>query len=194
MTPGSILTPVPAGRRVIFLDIDGVLNSTSWRREQLENSMPGSSRERRMARLIDPTTVARLNTLVARSGAEVVLSSSWRLTLEVEQMQQVLDIVGFDSRLAGRTPRPEEHDPAVHRRWTGRDAPTDRELSRGFEIQQWLDAHEDVRGLAILDDGTRMAHLSPWQVRTSAARGLCDEHIDEALERLERPRPVPESR
>src|SRR5690606_38105510 len=142
-----------------------------------------------MARFLDPAAVARLDGLVERSGAELVLSSSWRIHTNVEHMQRLLDAVGCRARLRDRTPRPDEHDPAVYRRWHGHDAPADGRLARGYELQQWLDGQPDVEGIVILDDGTRMGHLLPWLVRTSALRGLCDEHVELALTCLARPGP-----
>lgn len=177
-------------RRVIFLDVDGVLNNHEWQRRALEARSSGPPWQRRsMARFIDPAAVARLNGLVERSGAEVVLSSSWRLHYGVGQMQAMLESAGFQARLSGRTPIPPEHDPEVYRRLHGRPPPAGRDLARGYEIQQWLDSQVDVAGVAILDDSTRMAHLLPWLIRTSMLTGLLDEHIDEALACLERPPP-----
>ena len=50
------------GPRVIFLDIDGVLNRTS-----------GATHIR-----LDQDLVSRLRTIVARSGCRIVLSTFWR--------------------------------------------------------------------------------------------------------------------
>ena len=57
--------------KVIFLDIDGVLNCIgSFNRTKTRfNGFVG----------MDPTLVARFNSLVEKTGARVVLSSTWRL-------------------------------------------------------------------------------------------------------------------
>jgi hypothetical protein len=55
-----------AERRIIFLDIDGVLNC-----KQTPNP-------RKLPYVVDPILLARLKDLVQRTGAEVVLSSTWR--------------------------------------------------------------------------------------------------------------------
>ncbi len=53
--------------KVIFLDIDGVLNCTK------------TKNPRKFPYVVDPKLLARLNRLIDRTGAKVVLSSSWRL-------------------------------------------------------------------------------------------------------------------
>ena len=163
---------VEVGRKIIFLDIDGVLNTVVSR---------ASKRHWGLCR----DAVERLNRLVAQSGAEVVLSSAWRSTLTTERMQEILDEAGFRGRLIDRTPRRTEHDPAVYRRLRGFDAHDNRNWPRGYEIQQWLDAQPDVTGIVILDDRGDMEHLRPWLVRTRFKTGLLDEHIEAGLARLD---------
>jgi hypothetical protein len=52
--------------KVIFLDIDGVLNTTATPKPNKES------------RVIEPTLLARLKRLLQDTGATVVLSSTWR--------------------------------------------------------------------------------------------------------------------
>ena len=53
--------------KVIFLDIDGVLNSDS------------TSNPRKFPYVIDDMLLARFRELVRKTGATVVLSSTWRV-------------------------------------------------------------------------------------------------------------------
>jgi hypothetical protein len=53
--------------KVLFLDIDGVLNCSK------------TPNPRKLPYVIDKKLLARLERLVERTGAKVVLSSSWRL-------------------------------------------------------------------------------------------------------------------
>jgi hypothetical protein len=57
---------IPA-KRVIFLDIDGVLNCRT------------TPNPRKFPYVIDPRLLARLNALLDQTKADVVLSSTWRL-------------------------------------------------------------------------------------------------------------------
>jgi HAD domain in Swiss Army Knife RNA repair proteins len=52
--------------KVIFLDIDGVLNTT------------GSRKPSKDAKVIEPALLGRFRSLVADTGARTVLSSTWR--------------------------------------------------------------------------------------------------------------------
>lgn len=79
--------PVP--RRVIFLDIDGVLAPI-----------------RRWDRYgeLDPGCVEVLNEIVARGEADVVVSSTWRYGRTVAELQAMLDAGGFTGRVLDTTP------------------------------------------------------------------------------------------
>ena len=76
-------------RRVIFLDIDGVLAPIlRWDRY-------GD---------LDPACIKVLNEIVADGGADVVVSSTWRYGKTVAELQQILDAEGFDGRVVDKTP------------------------------------------------------------------------------------------
>ncbi len=76
-------------RRVIFLDIDGVLAPI-----------------RRWDRYgdLDPACVHVLNQIVAGGGADVVVSSTWRYGKSAAELQEILDAQGFIGRVLGKTP------------------------------------------------------------------------------------------
>lgn len=63
-------------RPVLFLDIDGVLNSEAWRQRRKEFPL-GEDRAPDDYH-IDPRAVALLDGVVRKAGARVVLSSDWR--------------------------------------------------------------------------------------------------------------------
>jgi hypothetical protein len=76
-------------RRVIFLDIDGVLAPIrSWDRY-------GD---------LDPACIAVLNEIVARGEADVVVSSTLRYGNTVAELQAILDARGFVGRVLDKTP------------------------------------------------------------------------------------------
>lgn len=145
-----------AERKVIFLDFDGVLNNTSsllyWQR--IRNKGLASP---------DPISVVLVDRLIEASGAEVVVSSSWRQGKDVKTIQSILrkefGLVNW-SRVTGRT---REHN------YNKRDMLTLDRLStmteeeiadysdkRGHQIQDWLDANPDVTHYVILDDDSDM--------------------------------------
>ena len=76
-------------RRVIFLDIDGVLAPIHhWDRY-------GD---------LDPACVEVLNDIAARGGADVVVSSSLRFGRTVADLQAMLEAQGFTGRVIDKTP------------------------------------------------------------------------------------------
>lgn len=154
--------------KVVFLDVDGVLNSAAYL-YAAERAWPeGTPFEGNQHLELDPPAVARLNRIVRESGAKVVISSSWRFGNTPAEMQEILRRRGFEGEVVGDTPR--DGHGAV----------------RGLEIQAWLDGHPGVESFVILDDDSDMAHLAPRHVRTRFSDGLLDEHVDAALAALAR--------
>lgn len=167
MVPLSPTTPVDP---LIFLDIDGVLNSTRFRAEHTggDGAVTLDGAFDAIAHL-DPRRVARLNVLVSRSGARVILSSSWRLWFGLENTERSLRERGFVHALSGATIR-----------LVGR--------SRHDEIRHHLAALAQVPNFVVLDDepeagvgmGERFVHVPD---------GIEDVHVDRALRLLARDTP-----
>lgn len=174
----------------LFLDFDGVLNSAEWQAKQVKRD---GSFLRRSSDELDPQAVARLNKIIAATGAKVVVSSTWRLLHTRRELMGFLVAAGFRGEIIGMTPR-------LH---VSPYMPTERAVCRGDEIQQWLDwewertnLNQDVPGdqvesFVILDDDGDMDFLWPELVQTHFATGLQDEHVARAIEILnaqERPK------
>jgi hypothetical protein len=149
--------------KVVFLDIDGVLNSHAW--------FARPSREPGTLGRLDPEPVARVERLCAETGAVVVVTSTLRLLHDVRELTGLLRTRGFTHRVLDFTPDIEDR------------------RGRGDEIQRWLESArgKKLEGIAILDDEEKMFHLDPWLVRTSYETGLLDAHVEEAKRVLERP-------
>lgn len=164
---------------VIFLDIDGVLNSHRFflarGKHRPENGEPFWHHD------VDPGAVATLNRVVQASGAELVLSSTWRLLWPLTEVSDLLRSRGLSRPLLDKTPE-----------WrTRRGNVVGVYGHRGDEIQAWLNAQpEPPSGIAIVDDDADMAHLLPWLVQTDAVEGLTGAHVDAVLATLGRPLPV----
>ncbi len=145
--------------RLVMLDIDGVCNSAVW----FEKMACDALSRRPISHMIDPECVARLNRLLDVSGAEVVISSSWRIVHPITAIDAALKEKGFTGHIIGSTPK-----------YLG---------NRGKEIQEWMtDNDRDVEQMVILDDDQDMAHLTPRLVRTSWGVGLTDADVGRALE------------
>ncbi len=86
---GEPTPPTTHVRRVIFLDIDGVLAPIrTWDRY-------GD---------LDPACIAILNQIVACSGAGVVVASTWRHGKTVDELHAMLAAHGFTGRVVDKTP------------------------------------------------------------------------------------------
>lgn len=118
---------------VIFLDIDGVLNHGGTRPTTLatEGEPPPLP--------IAPECMARLNRLVAETGAKIVISASWRLRASWQDLGQVLVRQGLVADVIGGTPDL-VNDRIWHEHWITRvGAPFLYEhLERGWEIREWI--------------------------------------------------------
>jgi hypothetical protein len=154
------------GDPIVFLDFDGVLNSAQWMQSQGAHRPP-----------FDPAAVARLNVLIKRTGARVVVSSSWRKDVgtddRVPYVQGILTGIGCHCYVVGATPY-------------------GAGIERGLEIQQWIDTYpKRIGAFVILDDDSDMAHLAHRLVQTNWETGLLDEHVERAAAMLAEPPPPP---
>lgn len=169
--------------KIIFLDVDGVLNSTAtWNAMTAGNGCHGSGEE-----AMCPELVARLNRLVEQSGAAIVLSSAWRYD-SVTRTREMLRKRGIIGKLIGCTPRLRDtlyvpvHKPARDNVGWG---PL---VQRGLEIQSWLDSYtRPVESFVIIDDNNDMAHMIDRLVLTDYQVGLQDADVERALDILEVP-------
>ena len=164
--------------KIVFLDIDGVLNSHEYIRERAPEKERGSIIG------IDPVAVVRLNRLVRETRAEIVVSSTKRAGRTRAQLIEMLEERGFVGVVRGMTP---EHV-----------VPTPGGLyvaeRRGHEIGAWLEAAPrygvEVESFVILDDDRDMAHLADRLVKTSFDNGLTDADVDRAIAMLRAPPPL----
>jgi CO dehydrogenase/acetyl-CoA synthase gamma subunit (corrinoid Fe-S protein) len=124
--------------KVIFLDIDGVLNSDS------------TPNPRKFPYIVDKRMLARFRELVGRTGATVVLSSTWRV-----------DPVG---RLAAKFYEVPFDDICP-------DVPS---APRCEEMQSWLRQHPEVTRYAVLDDDDDCLDELPL-FQPSSKTGLTEE-------------------
>ena len=116
-------------RRIIFLDIDGVLNSVKYDRERTDKE--GN---------IDETRMVLLKELVDSTNAEIVLSSSWRKHWSIDDE---CDHIGIELNSTFQKYGLKISD----------KTPVLSALERSIEIQTWLDEHLcEIQSFVIIDD------------------------------------------
>ena len=166
--------------RVIFLDIDGVLNHCDTRTGTPSPTEP-------LPIPVEPECMARLNRLIAETKAKVVISSSWRLFCRWQDLGPALARHGLVAEVIGETPDL-VNDEVWLANWHEREgAPfTYEKLERGWEIGEWIAAHPEVTAFVILDDCSDMDELVPWLVLTHPNDGLNDPDVERAKWLLER--------
>lgn len=132
--------------KIIFLDIDGVLNSQLW------YIRTKGSRERDD---LDNEAIGFLNDLIEKTGAKVVVTSTWRLGRTIDELQEILTRNGFTGEVIDKT-----KDLRI-----GNDGDS---ILRGNEILQWIKSHPEIIGCyysdyknyVIFDDDSDMLY---WQ-------------------------------
>ncbi|HSX22300.1 MAG TPA: HAD domain-containing protein [Gaiellaceae bacterium] len=172
---------------VIFLDVDGVLNSERHcrvledRHRQFGHTEPASPKRDttcdcfKLYNQIDREAIARLNRLVEKTGAKIVISSSWRKLLDSPELHRILSEHGLVAEIVGETPDGHKEPGLVET--YGRP----ERMERGYEIDYWLRQHPEVERFVILDDGSDMAMHGRRLVQTDAEEGLLDEHVELAV-------------
>ena len=150
--------------KIIFLDIDGVLNSSAYDRQRRTGD--GN---------IDRTRLALVKELVDKTGAVIVLSSSWRDHWEKDAdkcdetgKEIISDFASAGLEIYDKTPK------------VGY-------LERSEEIRMWLKENPDVQSFVIIDDhGYGWGDLSDNFVQTNyrIGMGLEQEHILRAIDIL----------
>jgi HAD domain in Swiss Army Knife RNA repair proteins len=165
--------------RLVFLDIDGVLN-LGW--------VPGIGFDWR-----EHSCVEALNQILEATDAVLVISSSWRLFETQEDLKRILLAEwGIRGEIVGATPEINFHDA---------DLEADLPDARITEIRAWLNqADRDgwVESFVVLDDqNIRLdvnnetksdAEIETRFLQTDMTRGLTQEHVPLAIAHLLRPR------
>lgn len=151
--------------KVIFLDIDGVLNtvrSAKWRSERFDYLF--SLKYTRKTRF-DFEAVANLNELTRLTGAKIVLTSAWRSS-SVRHAQELLREQGVEAQVVGVTPEVQNRE--LNCRYVG----------RGREIRVWMRENGRRFGLTnylILDDDKDFLKFQkPHFVKTDYEIGFGD--------------------
>lgn len=131
-------------RKIIFLDIDGVMNSVDVRVRD----------PRGLVDFLEPACVATLNTIIAATGAVVVISSMWRLSTPFPELVASFAAVGCTAQIVDITP---DIDP--------------RERHR--EVAAWLaEQAEPPHRFVVIDDDFDMPDFPDRLVRTRKHFGL----------------------
>jgi len=126
---------------IIFLDIDGVLNNESMpRKGNFE------TKEDRDKSQFSPRAVALLNDLCETTKSDVVISSSWRVGRSLDELKELMTMVGCTFNVIGKTPTLGVERGCEISRW----------LRENITVQDYGCHYFDFKRYAILDDESDM--------------------------------------
>lgn len=151
--------------KVLFLDIDGVLNHSEWYSSgRNPGNLDGNEGD------IDPQCAGRVASVCRRTGAKIVVSSDWRISWASTQAR--LSRMGLGSDVViGCTP-----DHTMLRMFRGVDA------SRGGEVEEWLQSHPECEEYVIVDDRTDFTdEQKQHMVTVDSEIGITDDDVEMAV-------------
>ena len=166
--------------KIIFLDIDGVLNNARYcsvlHHLYGGNGYGGFDKFKLTTKTIkwDLYNVDLLKTLMDKTGAKIVISSTWRHTHSLNHFKTMFQAYGLK---VGRL-----LDVTVDTRYNGIYDNSPRPGFRGDEVNMWLRDNDTDRYVILDDDGD----FYPDQnlVQTDPEIGLCDYDIVKAIKIL----------
>ena len=158
-------------KRVLFLDIDGVLNSNFWNGSHQREISDGT--------LIDEEKVKILAPLIKRTNAKIILHSGWRIWFDAElkplrtEAKRLIDIFAKEGlSIEGVTPDLTTEEIRRSKKFS---------LVKAEEILFWLKTNNDVSGWVVLDDlDLHNEQIEKHQVMPDQAIGLTIEDVEKA--------------
>ena len=161
--------------KVLFLDIDGILNSNSWNDRHQTHIRDGI--------LIDAEKLRLLALLVKKTDSEIILHSGLRfwfdtelkpLCTETEKLSELLEKENL--YISGVTPDLTTEEIRKTKKFS---------LVKADEILLWLNLHNSVTNWAVLDDlDLHNAQIRQHQIKTNPAIGLTLENVRQAAKIL----------
>lgn len=161
--------------KVLFLDIDGVLNSNFWNDSHQKEISDGT--------LIDEEKIKLLAHLVKGTNAKIILHSGWRfwfdselrpLRIEAKRLIELLEKNGL--QIDGLTPD-----------LTTEEIRRTKKFSRvkADEILLWIKEHNDIAEWVVLDDlDLHNVQVEQHQVKPDQTIGLTYENVEQAVKIL----------
>lgn len=150
--------------KVIFLDIDGVLNDATTDQYTPAGFMG-----------IDAYKVKLLRQIVEATGASIVLTSTWKTEWSLHKDFLARDGAYLNQMLA---------DENLHIS----AKTTDQILDRGAGITRWLNLHPNVVSWIVIDDDVFLDFeehgIMPHLVKTSFYSGLTQDHVAQCIHML----------
>jgi len=153
---------------IIFLDIDGVLNTHNYLVKQVEQDGIGSYQAQFN---FCPESLKNLKQIIEETDSKIVISSTWRISFKCayddphrkfwKAIMANLHAIGVYKRVIGITPSCESR-------------------IRGDEIAEWLKLNP-TDNFVIIDDDSDMGELINHLAQCNGANGITEDVRDKAI-------------
>ena len=117
--------------KIIFLDFDGVMDTAYYDHMLSKQGLPGNDP---YGTVFDPNCVHNLRRIIDNTGADIVVSSSWKHFMTYKEFLEMWDARGLPGFVTDVTPIP------------------DMRKNRGDEIDAWLNECNVECQYVIIDD------------------------------------------
>ena len=147
---------------IVFLDVDGVLNSIrGLKQTYYQTKRPYSGYDYPF----DPKCMYNLKKLVNMTNSYIVITSTWRMhEIGKNVLLDELKKYELDTKVIGYTA-------ILHQK-------------RGEEIKDYLKGIRENVNFVILDDDSDFNDLENYLIKTDFNYGLTEENVDDAIKRL----------
>jgi len=147
--------------KVLFLDNDGVIclsnnwgeRAKKWANFKRDNPDSDATFENKPIQCrfddFDDKAVNVLNEILEETGAEIVVSSDWRLYANLEELGDYYESQGIIKRPIAVT---DQFKDVFPKEWNAFRFRAELELERSMEIGHWLENHPEVTHWVAVDD------------------------------------------
>lgn len=167
-------------KKVLFLDLDGVLNTERNVRALQNEGKPVTDE---YGYLFDEAAVNNLALIIKQTGARIIISSSWKF-LGLDKLQSMWEKRKLAGKIVGMTPNKSSDDFLL-------DVDLEKSddiylMCKGQEIKEWLAGNADANiRYAILDDEQcvleeQKAHF----VQVDSRTGITEENAVDVIRML----------
>jgi len=147
--------------KVLFLDNDGVIclsnnwggRAVKWANFKRDNPDSDATFDNKPIQCrfddFDKGAVKVLNKILEETGAEIVVSSDWRLHANLEELGDYYESQGIIKRPIAVT---DQFKDVFPKEWNAFRFRAELELERSMEIGHWLENHPEVTHWVAVDD------------------------------------------
>jgi hypothetical protein len=160
--------------KVIFLDIDGVLNHMAFvikKNANTINEPPLEGFPQFQLNAIDSKSLSLVKKIVDKTDSKIVISSTWRINKSKDDFIRLFDRFGFPNA------------PVID------CTPVTPDRTRGIEIDMWLMNNSCVSNFIILDDDSDMTDFQIENnhfIKINYETGITGEDVKTAIKHLNR--------